>query len=118
MESAVGPCGVAVFHVPSVFQPLFRPPSSTAQPYTFFTPANGGVKLSATLTDSVFPDPLIDDAPASSVHWLLLCVPATPGVSGPSHVVPASLYRYRRLVVCRYRTRHPFTFVSAAFISP
>ena len=53
-----------------------------------------GLKVSAVFCVRLVGDVTIDEAPASRMHWLFCCVPATPGVSGPSAVVPASSNRY------------------------
>src|SRR5205823_4760970 len=49
----------------------------------FLAPANDGLKMSAMLIVRLVPDAVTDDAPASSVHWLLFSVPAAPGVAEP-----------------------------------
>src|SRR5437667_4989553 len=47
---------------------------------TVFAPENASVKLNARFTVKLFPDPDVDEAPRSIVHWLLVRVLATPSV--------------------------------------
>ncbi|MDW8263826.1 MAG: hypothetical protein RMJ52_00685 [Gemmataceae bacterium] len=56
----------------------------------FFSPPNELLKLSATFTVSVFPEPEPDEPAALSVHWPLLNVAPVPPVTGPSQLVLAS----------------------------
>jgi len=45
---------------------------------------NGVMNVSTTFSDNVFPEPLTDEVPAFTVHWLLLKVPETPSSAANS----------------------------------
>ena len=59
----------------------------------FFRPVKPGWKVRVKFTVRLVPEPLAEEAPAFSVHWLFCRVPGWPIVSGPSQLLPSSLIR-------------------------
>ena len=50
----------------------------------FFVPPNAGLKPSATVMIKLLPERDTEEAPASTVHWLLDIVPAVPTCAAPA----------------------------------
>ena len=68
----------------------------------FFKPVKPGWKLRARFTVRLFTEPLVEEAPAFSVHWLFCSVPGWPMVKGPSQLLPSSLIRYKLPLAAMY----------------
>src|SRR5580700_1062716 len=71
---------------------------SSASMKWFFNPMKSGWKVKSRFTVRLVPDPVAEEAPAFSTHWLFCSVPGWPIINGPSQLLPSSFFRYKLLL--------------------
>src|SRR5712691_6198718 len=75
---------------PNPCHPEKTPALLIAPMETVLVPLKFPVKVSARLTVKLFPDPELEEAPASSEHWPFDRTPAVPSVAEPTYPLPLS----------------------------